>query len=55
MSTRETAFTMDMLQRFEREILIGQISFKQRADLYNDIHECHSTNDRYFNCVKNYP
>ena len=38
MSTRETAFTMDMLCRLDKEILIGQISYKQRADIYNDIH-----------------
>lgn len=38
MSTRETAFTMDMLHRLDKEILIGQISYKQRADIYNDIH-----------------
>ena len=38
MSSQETAFTMDMLQRFDAEILIGQISYKQRADIYNKIH-----------------
>lgn len=38
MSTRETVFSMDMLRRLDKEILIAQISYKQRADLYNDIH-----------------
>lgn len=38
MSTRETALSMDMLRRLDREILIGQISYKQRADIYNDVH-----------------
>lgn len=38
MSTRETAFSMNMLHRLDTEILIGQISYKQRADIYNDIH-----------------
>lgn len=38
MSTRETALSIDMLSRLDREILIGQISYKQRADIYNDIH-----------------
>lgn len=38
MSSRETAFTLIMLQRLDSEILIGQISYNQRADLYNDIH-----------------
>ena len=28
MSTRETAFTMDMLHHLDKEILIGQISYK---------------------------
>ena len=38
MSSRETAFSISMLKRFDSEILIGQISYKQRADIYNDIH-----------------
>lgn len=38
MSSRETVFSMDMLQRLDAEILIGQISYKQRADIYNSIH-----------------
>ena len=38
MSTRETAFSMDMLHRLDKEILIGQISYKQRAEIYNDVH-----------------
>lgn len=39
LSSRETAFHMDMLRRLDKEILIGQISYRQRAELYNDIHE----------------
>lgn len=38
MSSRETAFAIDILQRLDSEILIGQISYKQRADIYNAIH-----------------
>ena len=38
MSSRETAITMDFLRRFDKEILIGQISYKQRADIYNEVH-----------------
>lgn len=38
MSSRETAFCLDMLRRLDKEVLIGQISYKQRAELYNDIH-----------------
>lgn len=39
MSSRETAFNLDMLKRLDTEILIGQISYKQRADIYNSIHK----------------
>ena len=38
MSSRETAISMDMLRRLDKEILIGQVSYKQRADIYNDVH-----------------
>lgn len=38
LSTRETALSMEMLRRLDKEILIGQISYKQRADIYNEIH-----------------
>ena len=34
-SSRETAFSTDMLQKFDAEILIGHISYKQRADIYH--------------------
>ena len=29
---------MDMLKRLDAEILIGQLSYKQRADIYNEVH-----------------
>ena len=38
LSTRETAFSTDMLRRLDKEILIGQISYKQRADIFNEVH-----------------
>lgn len=41
-SSRETAFSTDMLKKFDAEILIGQISYKQRADIYNYNH-CYET------------
>lgn len=41
-SSRETAFSTDMLKKFDTEILIGQISYKQRADIYNYNH-CYET------------
>lgn len=48
MSTRETALSMDMLLRLDKEILIGQISYKQRADIYNAIHGYSGDNSRYY-------
>lgn len=39
LSSRETAICMEMLKRLDKEILIGQISYKQRADLYNAVHD----------------
>ena len=38
MSSRDTAFALEMLQRLDAEILHGQLSYKQRADIYNSIH-----------------
>ena len=37
-STRQTALSMDMLRRLDKEILVGQISYRQRAEIYNDVH-----------------
>ena len=38
LSTRETAFEMSVLKQFDIEILIGQLSYKQRSDIYNIKH-----------------
>lgn len=38
MSTRETAISMKLLRMLDKEILIGQVSYKQRAEIYNDVH-----------------
>ena len=38
-SSKETVFSMDMLKQLDAEILIGQLSYKQRADIYNHIHQ----------------
>ena len=35
LSTQETGFELSMLQRFDVELLIGQISYKQKASIYN--------------------
>lgn len=39
-SSRDTVFSMILLHRFHSEILLGQLSFKQCADIYNHIHKC---------------
>lgn len=38
-SSKETAFSMDFLLRLDAEIVIGQLSYKQRSDIYNHIHK----------------
>ena len=35
LSSQETGFEMKMLNQFDVELLIGQISYKQKADIYN--------------------
>ena len=35
LSSQETGFEMAMLKKFDAELLIGQISYKQKADIYN--------------------
>ena len=37
-STQETAFELKMLVKFDAELLVGQISYKQRAEIYNITH-----------------
>lgn len=34
-SSQETAFEVSMLKHFDAELLLGQISYKQKADIYN--------------------
>lgn len=40
-SSRDTAFSLDLLKQLDANILIGQMSFKQQADIYNYMHEYH--------------
>ena len=35
LSSQETGFELKMLQQFDTQLLIGQISYKQKADIYN--------------------
>ena len=34
-STSETAIEMIMLKKFDAELLLGNLSYKQKADIYN--------------------
>ena len=37
-SSRDTAFSLDILTQLDANLMIGQISFKQQADIYNYTH-----------------
>ena len=52
LSSQETAFDLQLLVRYDVQLLIGQISYKQTAEIYNAIHgyddvkkQCSSTAD----------
>ena len=38
MSSRETAFDMELLNQFDVNLLIGQISYRKTAEIYNYYH-----------------
>ena len=38
LSTQQTAFKMGLLKNYDIELLIGQISYNQKANIYNAIH-----------------
>ena len=44
---------MAMLKVFDTKILIGQISYKQKADIYNVSKEYDTTNNTYSTIEKN--
>ena len=47
-SSRDTFFSVDFLKQFDAHILIGQVSFKQQADIYNYMQKYPSCDaDRY--------
>ena len=43
-STQKTAFSMTLLQKYDAELLIDQVSYKQRANIYNYTHGYLATN-----------
>ena len=40
LSSRKMAFSLNLLKRFNSEILFGQMSFKQCAKVYNHLQHC---------------
>ena len=44
-SSSLTAFSVSMLKRMDIEIVIGQLSYKQIADIFNHVHSCHQDTD----------
>ena len=39
LSTNKTGFELNLLKQFNAELLIGQISYKQKSEIYNNIHD----------------
>jgi len=50
-SSQETGFETSMLKRFDAELLLGQISYKQRADIYN-VYNSYDITKKYSSSVK---
>lgn len=42
-STHKTGFSMSFLERFDAELLFGQVSYKQKSDIYNFYHKYDKT------------
>ena len=42
-SSRHTFFSLEILQQADAHVLIGHLSFKQKADIYNYSHKCVSS------------
>ena len=38
LSTQQTAFSTRLIKNFDAELLLGQISYHQKANIYNTIH-----------------
>ena len=50
-SSQEIEFELEMLQRFDVELLVGQISYQQKADIYN-ISNGYDTTKKYCSATK---
>ena len=51
LSSQETGFELEMLRRFDVELLVGQISYQQKADIYN-ISNGYDTTKKYCSTTK---
>ena len=51
LSSQETGFELEMLRRFDVELLVGQISYQQKADIYN-IYNGYDTTNKYCSTTK---
>ena len=51
LSSQETGFKMVLLKRFDVELLIGQVSYKQKADIYNLVN-CYDNTKKECSTVK---
>jgi len=45
-SSQETVFETAMLRKMDSELLIGQLSYNQKADIYNHYHGCYNVKKR---------
>ena len=45
-STSKTGFSMVFLERFDAELLLGQVSYKQKSDIYNFYNKYEKTQKR---------
>ena len=43
MSTHKTGFSMSFIEMFDAELLLGQVSYKQKSDIYNYYHKYEKT------------
>ena len=51
LSSQETGYELEMLRRFDVELLIGQVSYQQKADIYN-ISNGYDTTKKYCSTTK---
>ena len=48
-STSKTGFSLTFLERFDSELLLGQVSYNQKCDIYNYFHKHETTQKKIAN------